>query len=94
MEAISIDHVLRIIGVLVAITSFTIKITCGVSLRWINTMRQDFCSLRKELTEFVKVYYDKHEETVKHEDCIAKHSIVDHRIDKLDEKIDAELDRR
>jgi len=94
MEPIEIGHVLRIIGVLVAVTSTIITITCGISLRWINTMRQDFCGLRVEFKEFVKIYYNKHEETVKREDCIAKHSIVDHRIDKLDERIDAELDRR
>jgi len=30
-------------------------------------MRKDFCGLRDELTEFVKLYYEKHEETVKHD---------------------------
>ena len=95
MEAISIDHVLRIIGVLVAVTSFIITVTCGISLRWINTMRQDFCSLRKELTEFVRIYYDKHEETVKHDECMAKHAIIDRKVDKLHERVDTvELDRR
>ena len=95
MESMSIDHVLRIIGVLVAVTSLIITITCGVSLRWINTMRQDFCLLRKELTEFIKLYYDKHEETVKHEECLAKHAVIDRKVDKLHERVDnVESDRR
>jgi len=95
MEFISIDHVLRIIGTLVAVTSVIITVTCGVSLRWINTMRQDFCGLRVEFREFVKLYYDKHEETMKREDCLAKHVLIDHKVDKLHERVDSvESDRR
>ena len=95
MEPIEIGHVLRIIGVLVAVTSLIITVTCGVSLRWINTMRQDFCGLRVEFREFVRLYYDKHEETMKREECLAKHAIMDRKVDKLHERVDeVELDRR
>ena len=95
MEPIEIGHVLRIIGVLVAVTSTIITITCGISLRWINTMRQDFCGLRVEFREFVRLYYDKHEETMKREECLAKHALIDRKVDKLHERVDeVELDRR
>ena len=95
MDSLSIDHVLKIIGVVVGLTSLIITATCGVVLRWINTMRQDFCGLRDELTEFVKLYYEKHEETVKRDVCAARHAVLDKTVNKLHERVDnMELDRR
>lgn len=90
--SIEFDHALQMIGIVVAVTSAIITATCALALKWINTMREDFCALRIEFREFVKMYYEKHEETMKRDDCVAKHALIESKVDDLADKI-SELER-
>ena len=90
-----IQHVLTIIGIIVGATSLIITATCALALKWINTMREDFCCLRTEFAEFVKDYYVRHEDTMKKVECAAKHAVIERTVDALHERVDKmELDRR
>jgi len=95
IDSIAIDHALQAIGVIVGITSAVIGLTCWLALRWINTMCDSVKELRTEFKEFIKEYYDRHEDTMKKPDCSAKHAVLDNKVDKLHERVDAmEMDRR
>lgn len=88
MDEIAIEHALQIIGIVVGVTSAIIAFTCGLVLKWINTMREDFKDLKKEFGEFVRVYYERHEETMKKEDCLVKHAKMDSKVDRLHGRLD------
>lgn len=95
MQSLSIDHVLQAIGIIVGVTAAIIGVTCALALRWINSMCDDVKSLRIEFAAFVKEYYEKHEDTMKKGDCLAKHAVLERTVDALHERVDAmEMDRR
>jgi hypothetical protein len=95
MDTISIDHVLKAIGIVVGLTASVIGVTCGLALKWINNMCDSVKDLKSEFSDFVKLYYEKHEDTIKKQDCIARHAILDKKVDKLHDRVDTvEMDRR
>lgn len=94
-DVMSIDLVLQAIGIIVGLTSVVIVGTCGLVVWWIRSIRSDLKELAGKFEKFVEIYYEKHEETMKKDDCIAKHAVIDRKVDRLHERVDAmEMDRR
>ena len=88
MQTIDVNHALQSIAIVVAITAAIIGATCAISLKWINGMREDFKGLGEEFREFVRMYYEKHEEVIKKEDCISKHAKLDAKVDAIHSRLD------